>query len=158
MTERKETPEEVQLRLHHEKECRRISDIVKRELGADQGFVLVTATLGGGPNASFSSMQYMSSIERDDAARLLAELLDNWQSRGTGTQPTVGTATMLRELVYALRGTTRHRLLNGARCSVRDADSAIAQGDIRRSKAQLIKGTAELLAVFEQLERPQEGN
>jgi hypothetical protein len=158
VTENRETPEEVQLRLHHEKECRRIADIVKRELPQNMGFVLVTATHGGGQNATFSSMQYVSSIERDDTARMLNELLDNWQDRGTGTQPTVGIATMLREFVYQLRSNPWQRLLHGARCSVRDAEGALTAGNKHRAKGEILKGAAELLAVLDQLERPQEGN
>jgi hypothetical protein len=156
----RESPAEVQLRLHHEKECRRIAEIVVRELPANMGFVLVTATKGGGPGATFSSTQYIANIDRDDSARLLSELLDHWQDKGTGTQPTVAIATLLREFVHSSRNIPVKRLLHGARCSVRDIEAGLtAKTDVTTVKALLIKGAAELLAVLDQLQRPKpEGN
>jgi hypothetical protein len=152
-----ESPAEKQYRLASEAECRRVADLIKKELSPRLGFLLVTADFGGGKE--FSNTSYVSSVQRDDAVRLLTELLDNWMSRGTGTQPTVKTATCLREGVFAIRANARQRLLHGARCSVRDAESALRVGNELEGKVQLLKLATEALALFDQLEsaRAEEG-
>jgi hypothetical protein len=154
MTEKHESPEEVQLRLHHEKECRRIAELIKSELGEGRGFVLVTGTCGGGPGASFSSTAYVSSVEREDSARWLTELIDHWrETGGSVTEPSVQTATKIREHVFALRGEATERLLHGARCSVRDAESAFRLKDQHQSGVLALKLACEALALFDRVIR-----
>lgn len=103
VSKREETQAEAQLRLHHEQECRRIAEIVKRELPESRAFFLVTCTRGGGPHADFQSLDYVSTIDPDDALRLLQELLHLLTERtGATGQPTWFVATMLREHVHAI--------------------------------------------------------
>ena len=146
-----ESPEEVQLRLHHEKECRRIAELVKGELPADRLFVLVTASLGGGPGAPFSSTDYVSTMQREDAGRLLTELLDHWRVDGTLTEPSIQTATTLREEVFRLRDVPIEKLLHVARCSVRDLESATRLKDQHRSGVEAMKTAAMGLAILDRV-------
>ncbi len=149
-----ETPAEVQYRLHNERECRRIANLIKGELPEGIGFVLLTATHGGGEGASFQSASYVSSINREDSARLLTELVDHWQqSSDIVAEPTVATMTVVRETVQAIRHNPWQRLLHGARCSVRDAEAALQMKDKRRANGFLLKLAAEALAVFERINR-----
>jgi len=149
-----ETPEEIQLRLHHERECRRIADLIKAELPENRQFVLVTCTTGGGPDAPFSSLDYVASVEREDSARLLTELVDHWRNdAGTATEPSVQTATKMREMVFGLRAVPIERLLHGARCSVRDADSARQLKDLHALGREALKLATEAMAVFDQVVR-----
>jgi hypothetical protein len=150
-----ESQQEIQLRLHHEKECRRIAELVKKELPEDRGFILVTATVGGGPNATLSSTDYVSTCERDDAARLLTELLDHWRNEGTGCEPTVETATKLRELVYDARRFSPVDLVKAVKLGVKEIDRAMAKESISEtlSAALVVSGTAlALIDSFEQFQ------
>lgn len=97
-----ETDAEKQVRLHHEKECRRIADMVKAELPEDRGFILITAQRGEA-GAPFSTTDYVATINPRDALRLLREFIGRI-SRRTGVvgEPTEETATVMREHVYAM--------------------------------------------------------
>lgn len=148
-----ESEAERQLRVHHERECRRIAELVKKELPESRLFVLVTATVGGGPEAKFSSMDYVSTIEREDSFRLLCELLDRWQESGIATEPTVKTATFVRENVHALRDVPVSELLKGARYSVRDGAEAYSAGDRKKACAMFGKLMVEATALFGRLQR-----
>lgn len=153
-----ESPAEKQYRLQGEAECRRIAELVKKEMPLGRAFVLVTADIGGGPNAKFSNTSYVSTANREDSQRLLTELLDHWRGNGLGCEPSVSTATSIREGVFGIRENPTPRLLHGARCSTRDAEAAHLAGDQRRACIQLLKGATELLAVYDQLSRKLTGD
>lgn len=88
MSSKPESPAETQYRLASEAECRRLAELVKKELSPRLGFVLITADIGGGPGATFSNTSYVATINRADSQRLLTELLDVWRG---------GVAQQLRE-------------------------------------------------------------
>lgn len=94
-----ESPAETQYRLASEAECRRIAELVKKELSPRLGFVLVTADFGDNKQG-FSNTSYVATIRRPDAQRLLTELLDSWKEGGLSCEPSVSTATRLREIVF----------------------------------------------------------
>lgn len=144
-----ESDSEKQYRLRNETECRRIADIIKAQLSPGLGFVLVTTTVGDA--GKFSNMSYVASINRDDSARLLTELLDHWRPSNIVCEPTVQVATFLREIVYSIRATPWKRLLHGARCSLRDAEAARTLGNVERAKTEVLKLASEALALFDQL-------
>ena len=151
-----ESAAEVAYRLQNETECRRIADIIKRELSPGLGFVLFTATHGDG--GAFSNCSYVSTIERDDAARLLTEMLDHWADDGRQAEPNVRTATVMREGVAAMQDVPWQRLLHGARCSVRDAESALTRKDSHRAQVEVLKAATELVGIFSQLRRAEVGS
>jgi len=93
---------EKQFRLSGEAECRQIAELIATKLPASRGFVLVTADYG--EPGSFSNANYVARMDRDDAARLLTEMLDTWRAdgRATVTEPSVQTATFLRESVHGM--------------------------------------------------------
>jgi hypothetical protein len=98
-----ETDAEKQVRLHYEKECRRIAELVKAELPEDRGFILITTQRGEEAGASFASCDYVSTVDPRDALRLLHEFVGRLtrRTRVVG-EPTVDTATVMREHVYSL--------------------------------------------------------
>ncbi len=97
-----ESDAETQLRLHNERRCRRIADLIKRELPADRGFILLTVQRGEG-DAPFSSTDYVASIGPKDSLRLLREHIGRLTERtGILGEPTEDTSTVMREHVYAL--------------------------------------------------------
>ncbi len=84
MSKRPETPEEIKYRLHSERECRRIADLIKAELPESRAFILLTADIGPGHSkTTFQSTAYVSSIRRGDAAKLMMELVGHWLDSGT---------------------------------------------------------------------------
>jgi hypothetical protein len=49
---------------------------------------------------SAQNLSYVATLNRNDAARVLTELCDHWLARdGIGAEPSVHTASILRELV-----------------------------------------------------------
>ncbi len=150
MKDEPESIAEKTFRLRNEVECRKIAELLRRELSPGLGFVLLTCTYGSG---KFSNTSYVATINRDDAARLLNETLDHWQENGVGTEPSMRTATFLRETVYSLREQPWRRLLHGARCSVRDAESALAAGSTEAGQREVLKACVELMTVYDQLAR-----
>lgn len=97
-----ESPEETRLRIDAEVRCRKIGDAIKGMLPKSTGFVLVTRSFGA-PSERFKSTQYVASVNRDDAERLLNELLDYWRNGDLRfSEPTVKTATFLRESVHTV--------------------------------------------------------
>lgn len=153
----KESSAEVQLRLHHEKECRRIAELVKAELPEGRGFVLVTATFGE-PGSGFSSTDYVASINRQDSARLLTELLDHWRGDGTGCEPTVETATKMRELVFDARRFNPVDLVKAIKLGVKEIDKAMAKESINETLSAAFVTSATALALvdsFQQFEAHQ---
>jgi hypothetical protein len=97
-----ETNPEIQLRLHHERECRRIAELVKAELPEDRGFILMTVTRGPA-HADFSSTDYVATVRPQDALRLLHEHMGNLSARaGIAGEPTWQTATAMREVVFEM--------------------------------------------------------
>jgi hypothetical protein len=144
-SDRNETPAETQYRLRSEAECRRIAGLIKSELPAGMGFVLITADLGEA-GASFSNLSYTASIDREDSARMLTELLNG----GMGTEPSVATATKMREFVYRMRDTPLAKLLHGARCSVRDLEPALRMREPERAAREALKLASEAMAIFGQ--------
>jgi len=156
MSTRDETPAETQYRLHNERECRRIADLIKAELPEGRGFVLVTADHGKGHlHEQFQNTAYVSNLHREDSARLLTELVEHWRPLGIVCEPTAETANALREFVHEIRGNAWERLLHGARCSLRDAESAHRMKDSRRAIVQCLKLAAEALALVDRLHRPE---
>lgn len=85
-------------RLDTERRCRALADKFKAELlPHNQGFVLIVFDYEGG---SAQNLSYIATLNRNDAARLLTGLTDHWLDRdGIGAEPSIHTATMLRELV-----------------------------------------------------------
>ena len=148
-----ESPEEVQYRLQSEKDCRRIADLVKKEMPGGRIFVLVTADVGGGPDARFSNTAYVSTGQRDDCARLLTELLDHLRADGNTTEPTIQTATRMREAVYGLSATTVGDLAAGARRRVGQLAGALRANDTRAAAIRALTLATEAMAIFDQLVR-----
>jgi hypothetical protein len=147
-------------RAQGEAECRRIAEIIRAELPKNRGFILVTADYGGG-GEPFSNTHYVAGVKRQDAQRLLTELLDYWGAeQGLACEPSVRTATALREGVFTIRssGAEPLRILQNARRNVRDAESAVQLKDARTAKIELLKAATELLTVFDQLMWKEERN
>lgn len=105
-----ESGAEVRYRLHNEGEARVLADKLKGMLGPGLGFVLITCTYGG-EGERFQNTSYIATVNREDSARLLCEMLDHWENAGTVTEPRVETATQLREAVHELREVTHDDLL-----------------------------------------------
>lgn len=148
---KEESPEEVRYRLDSETNCRKVAASITSQLAPGLGFILVTANYGSG---RFSNTSYVASIERDDAARLLSELLDHWRGEGDHvTEPTLETTTRVREQVYRLREEPLDRLLHGARCSVRDAGEALKMLDKNTAAVQALKMVCEGMAIFDRMVR-----
>jgi hypothetical protein len=102
MSDETETEAEKQVRVHHEKECRRIADLVKAELPEDRAFMLITVQRGE-PGSHFHSTDYISTVRPQDALRLLHEHIGRLTRRtGVVGEPTVETAAVMREHVYSL--------------------------------------------------------
>ena len=149
---KEETPEEVRYRLNSEANCRKIADVIRGHLFEGLGYVLITADYGEGKR--FSNASYVSSVNREDAARLLSEMLDYWRTGGTHvTEPTMETTTRVREQVYRLREEPLDRLLHGARCSVRDAGEAVKMRDQKTAAIQALKMAVEGMAIFDRMVR-----
>jgi hypothetical protein len=93
-----ETPEAREARLEAEAQTSGIAAAIKAMMPPGHVFVLVTASVGAGGHSS-----YASTATRDDACRLLNELLDTWQyGHGLMAEPTTKTAAFLREQVRKL--------------------------------------------------------
>lgn len=147
-----ESPAEMQYRLRSEAECRRIAEQIKGQLPEGMGFVLITADIGGGPDAKFSNTSYVATINREDSARLLTELVDHWrQEGGAVTEPSVQTMTKVREFVFSVRDVPIERLLHGARCSLRDLETPLRLKDARAAAAQAFKLACEATAIFDRV-------
>lgn len=74
MSERKETPAEVQLRLVRERECRALAEKIKALMPPGRGFFLLTADYGG-EDEPFTSIEYVSTFNRSDAVVMMLEWL-----------------------------------------------------------------------------------
>jgi hypothetical protein len=97
-----ESSAEVQVRLHHERECKRIAELIKAELPEDRGFLLMTVTRGPA-KADFSSVDYVATVRPQDAMRLLHDMVDRLGQRSQmAGEPTWKTATVMREMVHEL--------------------------------------------------------
>lgn len=122
---RRASPAEMAYRVQGEGECRKIADVVATMLPASRGFVLVTADYGDAE--SFSNTSYVARMRRDDAARLLSELLDNWRTEGKArvTEPSVETATFLRESVVGMHDVATAEIVEGMAKSVRGLEEAL---------------------------------
>jgi hypothetical protein len=137
---RAETPEEVQYRLDGEKRCRAIADIARKMLPETTGFLLLTATVGGS-GEPFQHTSYVSTFQRDDAERLLNEFLDYWrEGENRFTEPTVKTATFLRERVYGIIAQSNATPADIVRALHADAQAAL---DIFPSEAWAAEHTEE---------------
>lgn len=139
-----ETQAEIQYRLHCERRCRELADILKAHIDPGMVFTLVTATTG--ENESFSNMSYVSSGNREDMARMLTELLDYFASEGRTTEPTPKTMTMLREWVFKMRREPLQKLLTNARHRAGKL-SGIANPQDRAAQALVL--ASEVLAIFD---------
>lgn len=97
-----ESEAEIQLRLHHERECRRIAELVKAELPEGRGFLLITVTRGPS-GEDFSSTDYVSTVRPQDALRLLQDMVNRLTQRaGIGGEPSWQTATVMREIIFEM--------------------------------------------------------
>jgi hypothetical protein len=155
MTDTPEDESEKRYRLSSEAECRKVAALIKERLHEGMGFVLVTADIGeapGGGSKRYSNTSYVASVQRDDAARLLSELLDYWRDNGDHvTEPSPQTGARIREQVFRLKDIPLQRLLANARCSVRDASAALQLGDGQALAMQALKMAVEALAVFDRV-------
>ena len=71
-----ETPTQVQVRLILEQECRRLADVVKRELPpGQQGFGLFLFDFGAGGNIA-----YVSNADRQDMIRAMREWIERQEA------------------------------------------------------------------------------
>lgn len=105
-----ETDPEIQVRLHHERECRRIAELITAELPEDRAFILLTVTRGLA-SESFSSLAYVASVRAQDSVRLLQEHIGVMSAHaGVAGEPTWRTATVMRELVNDLLGGLRQAM------------------------------------------------
>jgi hypothetical protein len=131
-----ESGPEVRYRLHNEGEARKLADKIKGMIEPGLGFVLITCTYGGS-GEPFQNTSYIATVNREDSARLLCEMLDHWENAGTVTEPRVETATQLREAVHEMRELSLDDLLGligeclkdlargvSARCGLADTGAA----------------------------------
>ncbi len=157
-----ETPGEIAYRLQNEQRCAALARELDAKLKPDGlAFCLVVATIDGEPGTTqrrYSNTSYCSSCHREDAARLLTELLDHWQP-GTTTEPTIKTCTAMREFVHQIRSTSElGKIMTGARHRVREVIDA--KGPAERAKIALLLA-CEAMAIFDiELQRamPKRGN
>lgn len=147
-----ESSAERRYRLHNEGEARTLAEKLKGMIEPGLSFVLITCTQGDS-SAGFSNMSYISTVRRPDAARLLCEMLDHWESDGTVTEPRVETATQLREAVYSLRDVPHEDLLRLIGSCLEELQALTQRGDtIETGTAGL--GLAALgVAVYDQITR-----
>jgi hypothetical protein len=146
--EQTESPEELQYRIDAEKRLREVAEVVRAMLPEDRGFILISATLSEG-DEPFSHTAYTSTIDRDDAERLLNELLDHWRhGEDRETEPTVKTATFLREQVKLLRQFGPHQLIAAMAEGVRDAADALARREAKECVVQVMTVAAGALAFY----------
>jgi hypothetical protein len=133
-----ETPEQRTHRLELEARTRQIAEVIKGLMPPETAFVLVTAERGqGGP------MSYCATLPRDQSARMLTELLDGWKYRdGLNCEPTVQTATFLRERVKEMEAIHPRMLLKHMREAMESAESmalGTAQGDEGSAKEMVVQ-------------------
>jgi len=140
-----ETQAEIQYRLHCERRCRELADILKAHIDPGMAFTLVTATIG--EDESFRNMSYVSTGRREDMARMLTELLDYFQSEGQATEPTPQTMTMLREWVFKMRREPLQKLLTNAQ---HRAGNLRGIADPKDRAAQALVLASEALSIFDQ--------
>lgn len=152
-----ESVAEKTFRLSSEAECRRIADVVAGMLPASRGFVLVTADYGDA--GAFSNTNYVARMRRDDAARLLTEMLDTWRVNGAAevTEPSVQTATFLRESVHGMTDVPTSTIATALPETVAKLRTALgAGGSAHGSESALaLSGrlAVEALSIFDRLMR-----
>lgn len=133
-----ETPEQRTHRLELEARTRQIAEVIKGLMPPDTAFVLVTAERGQG-----GALAYLASVPRDNAVRLLSELLDGWKYRdGLTCEPSVQTATFLRERVKEMEAIHPRLLLKHMREAMESAESmalGTAQGDEGSAKEMVVQ-------------------
>lgn len=143
-----ETPEEVNYRLRNEQRCAEIARELNTKLEPEGlQFCLVMSTIDGPAEYAekrFSNMSYCSSCNREDAARLLSELLDTWWAASTVTEPSVKTCTVLREAVYKIRGTEFTKLMANIRHRVKELSISNGPKESGNDNAELRARIAEL--------------
>ena len=156
-----ETPAEVAYRLGNEALCRDLAERLSAEL-KPKGlhFCLVLSTYNAtAEDIDFQNVSYVSSWKRENAARILTELVDTWWSEGNVTEPSVRTMTVVREAVHRIRDSaTVQQLLTAIRHRAREI--AEAKGSAERAKRALLLAS-EALAIFDVESRraePRKGN
>jgi hypothetical protein len=148
-----ESAAEMRYRLHNEGEARKLADKLKGMLEPGVSFVLITCTQGGSASG-FSNMSYISTVQRQDSARLLCEMLDYWENEGTVTEPRVETATQLREAVSELRAVPHEDLLRLIASCLEELRSLTSAGAPVLETGTAGLGLAALgIAVYDQLKR-----
>jgi hypothetical protein len=147
---KQETPAEIAYRLKNEARCAEIARELKAKLEPEGlAFCLVLATVDGAQEEfpkRFGNMSYVSTCAREDAARLLTELVNKWWASGVATEPTAETCALMRETVYKIRGTAMEKVMNNARHRVREVIAAKSAGD--RAHAALLLA-CEAMAIFD---------
>jgi hypothetical protein len=145
-----ESPAEVAYRLRNEQRCAELARELDAKLKPDGlAFCLVVATIDDEHQTSsrrYSNTSYVSTCRREDAARLLTELVDKWQTEGNATEPTARTCTMIREAVFLIRDHELGKVMTGARHRVREVIEATSPAD-RAKKALLL--ACEALAIVD---------
>lgn len=140
-----ETPGEIAYRLQSEKRTAEIAAAIKDMMLPGSVFVLVSATVGEGGHTS-----YASTAKRTDSVRLLTELLDTWKYQdGLMCEPTVQTATFLRENVNALRGIHPRTLLASMDEAMAACHAAVASGDAKEIVVQAMSCATQGLALLQ---------
>ncbi len=144
---------ERRYRLHNEGEARKLADKLKGMLEPGLSFVLITCTQGNSASG-FSNMSYISTVQREDAARLLCEMLDYWENDGTVTEPRVETATQIREAVSELRSVPHEDLLRLIASCLEELRALTSAGAPLLETGTAGLGLAALgIAVYDQLKR-----
>lgn len=145
-----EAPAQVAYRLDSEKRCRRIADVIRGMLPGNERFILSTFTVGGADEA-ISSLSYVANCDRDDAARLLTEMLDNWRAeeRAHVCEPSTQTSTFLRECVFGMRDINVATIAGGLAETAAAVTAACAGDDPRAVTTLAGRLAVEALAIFD---------
>jgi hypothetical protein len=161
-----ETGPETQYRLSNEAETAKVADKLKEMLGPRMAFVLIASTINASPeDKSFANTSYVSTMRREDSARLLCEMLDRWMPSGIPCEPVPATMTEIREDVFAIRDEPMKKLLAGAlddltkcvdvaaRVTARGEAATPTPDDAKEMAINALAVAVQAIAVFDQARR-----
>jgi hypothetical protein len=146
--ESRESPDQTQHRIGTEQRTRELADLVKSRIPEGLGFVLITATFGGSDDP-FHDMAYVSTMRREDSARLLTELVGRWLPSGIVTQPTHETATVMRESVHEIRQSAPAQILENIRKRLVELAACVEANDSHGVGSTALLLSCEALAIFD---------
>jgi hypothetical protein len=141
-----DTAEQIALRLEAEKRMRGMADALKAMTAPGDCFVLVLVSGGKGGSTS-----YASNAKREQAVRVLSELLDHWVGADDmGLEPSTKTAAFLRENVAPLhRKATLAQLVGGLVNGAAGAALAFDKGETRETVVQAMTAATHALALYQ---------